>query len=1168
MKLLKNSYFLILLFSICLPIGLLAQGGWFQYYNEDVGDNLNIGMQTIDVVEPTFDGGYIGVGIGVGNVGWTYDNCARIIKTDQWGNEQWTTCIVGGQFTELENTPRSFDVVVTPNNEYLLAFLMQGFDGVVDSMNITIQLVKLNASGEVITSTLVKDFEGYLPNGSLFYNPNSLKFSATNDGNYIIYTVAPEICSIGDCKGTYYLTKITEEGEQLWENELPFSHPYGAFCALYDIQAAPNGGYVFTRYVGAYDDTDCFELVLVDEEGNLVWVYEDYLELPEEYHFEHLYPTIDFNSVGNILIGMNYEVAPLEYKHPFICEVDYTDGTNEKIFDIATVDGMDIGVENFYEGFCVKENDHIVLSSYKKDTTLKAAIEDFVSIQMSEINGSGFLVESHAYTLFNSQQLLLDDPNEIYHYSIGQIIVNEDQSFVLGGRATMYQEDLESSIVQVPYLLKVDASYQLYSSQICGTLFEDENQNCVKDGNEMGLAGRVVTLQPGNRFALTDSFGNYCFDVNEGIYTLSTSLKDDSLWTSECALNGINFIVENEEVLNGINLGYYAEYECTLLEVSLGTSLLRRCFENVYTVQYCNKGGMATDTASVLVTFDHYIQVNDASMPYQDLGNNEFLFDLGFVGVGECGSFNIVTMPDCDAPLEATACAVAQIYPAEFCQEISEYWDGSDITLEVSCLGDSVEFLLRNRGENMLEPRGYLMYEDDLIERIGDFQLAEEEELIVRHPIENGATYTLLAEEHEFSPEIGNEIISIEMCGNGPHSTGFITSMQQGDEEAFIDKDCRQIIGSYDPNDKLIVPSGVGAENYVNANDELEYTIRFQNTGNDTAFTVYILDTLSSLLDIQSFRNGVSSHDYTLEIIEDSILRWQFDDIYLPDSNVNEVASHGFVKFFISPQSTIEQGSVITNTAGIYFDFNPPVLTPEIFVTVCDECVWQQKTRYLHSKIFLEGAYNESTGEMNTGLNEYIPTIQTYRGLPYIYYGGEHLEVVPDNMVDWVLVELREGTPQMIGTQGTQVIESRAGILLNDGKIVDLDGESPLAFNKTISENDYYFCIRHRNHLDVLSAYPTMAADDMYYDFTLSENQAFGVQQLKESEDGIYMLYAGDYNGDGIIQLTDFDVWIENPAVLDTYENADGNLDGVIQLTDFDEWRKNKAKIGSVEIGF
>lgn len=72
------------------------------------------------------------------------------------------------------------------------------------------------------------------------------------------------------------------------------------------------------------------------------------------------------------------------------------------------------------------------------------------------------------------------------------------------------------------------------------------------------------------------------------------------------------------------------------------------------------------------------------------------------------------------------------------------------------------------------------------------------------------------------------------------------------------------------------------------------------------------------------------------------------------------------------------------------------------------------------------------------------------------------------------------------------------------------------------------------------------------YDFALEVNAAFGEMQLKESTDGITMLYAGDANKDGIIQNSDYDLWFVNNSVLDTYGDTDFNLDGMIQTTDYD----------------
>ena len=61
---------------------------------------------------------------------------------------------------------------------------------------------------------------------------------------------------------------------------------------------------------------------------------------------------------------------------------------------------------------------------------------------------------------------------------------------------------------------------------------------------------------------------------------------------------------------------------------------------------------------------------------------------------------------------------------------------------------------------------------------------------------------------------------------------------------------------------------------------------------------------------------------------------------------------------------------------------------------------------------------------------------------------------------------------------------------------------------------------------------------------------------------------AGDYNGDGVIQSTDYDTWSTEPAAVNVYQPTDGNLDGIIQTTDYDTWFLNKAKIGTIEIQY
>jgi uncharacterized repeat protein (TIGR01451 family) len=148
---------------------------------------------------------------------------------------------------------------------------------------------------------------------------------------------------------------------------------------------------------------------------------------------------------------------------------------------------------------------------------------------------------------------------------------------------------------------------------------------------------------------------------------------------------------------------------------------------------------------------------------------------------------------------------------------------------------------------------------------------------------------------------------------------------------------CLPILGSYDPNDKQAFPQGFTSQNIVPPNTRMEYLVRFQNTGTDTAFTVYVIDTLDQNLNVESFEMGAVSHPYqlTMQTVKSgkTFLRWQFNNILLPDSNVNQLKSNGFIQYRISPKPGLALGSQVRNHAEIYFDFNPPVITNQTLST-------------------------------------------------------------------------------------------------------------------------------------------------------------------------------------------------------------------------------------------
>ncbi len=142
---------------------------------------------------------------------------------------------------------------------------------------------------------------------------------------------------------------------------------------------------------------------------------------------------------------------------------------------------------------------------------------------------------------------------------------------------------------------------------------------------------------------------------------------------------------------------------------------------------------------------------------------------------------------------------------------------------------------------------------------------------------------------------------------------------------------------SYDPNDKLVFPEGEQEEKFTPKDMPLEYTIRFQNTGNDYAWDIEIKDTLDENLNLNTFEVLFTSHELQTSISEDGAISFLFKDIFLPDSSSNFAESQGFVKYRIMPKANLDNFTVIENTAHIYFDANPPIVTNTTINTLVDE---------------------------------------------------------------------------------------------------------------------------------------------------------------------------------------------------------------------------------------
>lgn len=475
-----------------------------------------------------------------------------------------------------------------------------------------------------------------------------------------------------------------------------------------------------------------------------------------------------------------------------------------------------------------------------------------------------------------------------------------------------------------------------YFSTITGRVFHDENDNCQPDTGENGPLRWVVRADGdlGETFyGSTLPNGEYRINVPEGNYTVSVVLPSGGLWEMNCnnALS-VEFTGLMEQSV-GNDFGVRSDADCPQPEVNIGTAFLRRCFENTYTIQYTNQGTVPVEDAYVDVTLDAFLSFVASSLSVASINGSVYRFNLGDVEVFETGSFTVTVLASCEAELGQVHCISAEMFPEEVCSP-DPNWSGASLRVEGECQGDRVVFTITNEGEDMSDPVEYIVVEDIMIQLMEDDLLLNSGQMRQVEVPANGSTWRLELQQVAFHPDNSYQAAFVEGCGAGDLSLGFINQFALGDEKPNYDLDCMPNIGAFDPNDKQGFPLGVGEEGFIRPGQALDYLIRFQNTGTDTAFTVIIRDTLSDWLDPASIRPGASSHPYAFNFSDENAIQFVFSNIMLPDSNINEPASHGFVRFSMRQRPDVPLGTAIHNRAGIYFDFNEPVITNTTLHTV------------------------------------------------------------------------------------------------------------------------------------------------------------------------------------------------------------------------------------------
>jgi hypothetical protein len=518
-----------------------------------------------------------------------------------------------------------------------------------------------------------------------------------------------------------------------------------------------------------------------------------------------------------------------------------------------------------------------------------------------------------------------------------------------------YSSNLEFGFLSVPNIGATTDIYfaKIYAPQhyLNGNLYDDVNNDCVLLSPEQRLPNLFISASPGNILGMSNDTGLYSIGLIDSVnYTIQPIIPQRAAFMIQnpCpASYNISVNANNQMDTSGFDFGF--DYSpCFLLRTDVSGDRKRRCVRNNTSVFYINEGLIPANGVEVHVKFAAYDIPVAASMAYViDPSDSSLVFNIGTLNPNQSGTITILDSIACITGIAGlTQCTKVWILPVNQClvdSTLGVNWDQSSMEVDGVCVNDTARFTIKNSGSgNMATPGSYRIYADNVLTFIGSFQLSSGDSLVVNR-VSGGATLRLEADQNAGHPGHSHPRATVEACGtngSGGFSTGQVNLASQDDQDPDVEIDCMIIRDSYDPNEKIVSPGGVTASHFVLPETSLDYIIHFQNTGNDTAYKIVVDDPLSAYFDMTTLELGVSSHPYVASIVSSGgqpVLRFTFNDINLVDSSTYEPGSHGFVKFKVAPLAGTPLGTVINNTAYIYFDFNTPVITNTAFVTLGTE---------------------------------------------------------------------------------------------------------------------------------------------------------------------------------------------------------------------------------------
>lgn len=522
------------------------------------------------------------------------------------------------------------------------------------------------------------------------------------------------------------------------------------------------------------------------------------------------------------------------------------------------------------------------------------------------------------------------------------IIQTKDGGYAIAGSSDLLNAGRNA--INNFIIVKTDELGNMNSNRIEGNIFFDVTEDCRWSPNQdLPLKDWIVKVE--NRsagsqeiyFTTTDENGNYAVTAGTGTYRISLLNQNSNYWIP-CVNDLTRVFLTTYDTLRAIDFPIKANILCPYVEIDVAAPSLATCSDVNYTVSYCNIGSALAENIKVNVTFDKLLSINSAEIPFTNLGNNTYQFNIGDLKIGECGKFIINAALACQGFITGQAHTVtARVDSTLACFTPGTEWDESSLRVVGNCdsTNRSVEFNVKNVGRSMAGSTRIHVSEEDVVLFSAPIQLPANRDTLLKLEAK-GTTYRIIAEQSKGHPGRSFPTVAIEGCGtdrNGNVSVGYVTQFPEDDADPFVAihvQENTNEVGTY----MNASPKGYREKNIIERGKDIIYHIYFQNITNDLLRHIVIRDTLPVGLDITSIVPGSSSHPYQFEVYGNRILRFTFDNLEIPSINKNETASKGFVSFRVRQNANLPKGTVIVNRASVALNFQKPFITNEIFHTI------------------------------------------------------------------------------------------------------------------------------------------------------------------------------------------------------------------------------------------